>query len=79
MIARLVLRDFWMAGKAPTLREFAEAWVRATAAHTEPRPEGAYLADLSRGQAGKDWKKVRVKKAGKALEMLGELVRKHGG
>ena len=34
MIARLVLRNFWTAGRAPTLRQFARQWLRATAAHT---------------------------------------------
>jgi hypothetical protein len=70
MIARLVLRDYWTAGEAPTLRAFADAWVRAKAAHTEPRPEAAYLADRHRGKAGRDWKTVRREKAALALEIL---------
>ena len=75
MIARIVLRDFWIAGKAPTLRQFADEWIRATEAHTSPRPEGAYLADLARGTAGDDWKEVRIRRAKRALEALGRLVR----
>ncbi|MAG56571.1 MAG: hypothetical protein CMJ83_09800 [Planctomycetes bacterium] len=74
MIARLVLRDFWTAGTAPTMRQFAAAWIEATAAHTSPRPEGAYLVDLARGTAGDDWKEVRVAKASRALEVLAHLV-----
>ena len=74
MIARLVLRDFWTAGKAPTMRQFAKAWIEATAAHTSPRPEGAYLVDLARGTAGDDWKNVRVAKAKRALDALARLV-----
>ncbi len=74
MIARLVLRDFWLAGTAPTLSQFAAEWLRATAAHTEPRPEGVYLADRARGQAGPDWKDVRTRKAQEALDVLGRLV-----
>lgn len=78
MIARLVLRDFWTAGKAPTFAQLAKEWLRATEAHTQPRPEGAYLVDLSRGQAGKGWKRVRVRKAGQALKMLDALVAGRG-
>lgn len=74
MIARLVLRDFWSAGRAPTLKQFAGDWVRATAAHTSPRPEGAYLADLARGAAGPGWKQVRIDRAREALGLLDELL-----
>ena len=75
MIARLVLRDFWTAGKARTLRQFADEWVRATRAHTRPRPEGAYLSDLWKGEAGPDWKQVRIRKAKEALAILENLTR----
>lgn len=74
MIARLVLRDFWTRGHAPTLAEFARAWSSAKAAHTQPRPEGAYLADLARGTAGSDWKQTRVRKARQALRMLARIL-----
>ncbi len=74
MIARFVLRDFWTSGSAPTLQEFAEEWLRAQAAHTEPRPEGAYLVDLAQGRAGEGWKQVRNEKAKKALAILARLV-----
>jgi hypothetical protein len=74
MIARLVLRDFWTAGQAPTLRQFAAAWLEATAAHTRPRPEGAYLVDLAKGEAGTGWKQVRVRRARRALAALRELI-----
>lgn len=74
MIARLVLRDFWTAGRAPTLRQFAAAWLAATAAHVQPRPEGAYLADLARGAAGPGWRQVRVQRARQAMTTLQALV-----
>jgi len=74
MIARLVLRDFWTAGRAPTLRQFAQAWRAATAAHTAPRPEGAYLVDLAKGQAGAGWKQLRIERARRALATLRTLV-----
>lgn len=70
MIARLVLRDAWTAGRAPTLKQFAVEWLSADAAHRSPRPEGAYLADLARGEAGPGWKARRVERAGEALEGL---------
>ncbi len=76
MIARLVLRDFWTAGQAPTLRAFAQAWLRARANHKRPRPEGAYLVDLWKGTAGPEWKRVRVSKAHEALRMLRALIAK---
>jgi hypothetical protein len=66
MIARLVLREFWMAGKAPTMRQFADAWMDANAAHVRPRAEGAYLVDRFNGLAGSDWKQVRKQKAAEA-------------
>lgn len=73
MITRLVLRDFWTAGQAPTLAQLAKAWLGATAAHTHPRPEGAYLVDLARGEAGTSWKNKRIDKAREALAILAKL------
>lgn len=83
MIARLVLRDFWTAGEAPTLRQFADAWLLAKAEHTVgpsagPRPEGAYLVDLARGTAGPDWKAHRTRTARSALHRLEELIEDRG-
>lgn len=78
MIARLVLRDFWTAGKAPTMKQFAVAWIEATRQHTQPRPEGAYLVDLARGTAGPEWKAQRVERAARALRTLESLIVKRG-
>ena len=77
MIARLVLRDFWTAGEAPTLRQFADEWLRATSAHQSPRPEGAYLVDLARGEGGPGWKERRVERAEEALRVFEALTRGH--
>lgn len=74
MIARLVLRDFWTAGEAPTLRQFADAWVIAKNEHTAPRPEGAYLVDLARGTAGPDWKAHRIRTARSAMRRMNALI-----
>ena len=79
MIARLVLRDFWTGGEAPTLGAFARAWIAATEAHRRPRPEGAYLVDLWRGEAGPGWKERRVERAREALAMLARLLAGESG
>lgn len=79
MIARLVLRDFWTAGVAPTMRQFATAWSKATAEHQRPRPEGAYLVDRWKGEAGADWKEVRRAKAREALDLLARAERERTG
>lgn len=77
MIARLVLRDCWTAGVAPTLRQFADEWTRASAAHVRPRPEAAYLSDRRRGEAGSDWTQVRAERAAEALALIATLVAEH--
>ena len=74
MIARLVLRDAWLSGTALSLGEFAAQWLLATAAHTTPRPEGAYLVDLSKGKVDAAWKDVRQRMAEQALATLDQLV-----
>lgn len=78
MIARLVLRDFWTVGVAPTMQAFADAWVVATDAHTQPRPEGAYLVDRWKGTAGPDWKQVRADTAARALQIMDERLASRG-
>jgi len=47
MIARVVLRDFWANGIAPTLGQFAEAWMLAEKNNPKYHPEAAYLSDLN--------------------------------
>jgi hypothetical protein len=44
-IARILARDFWSKGIAPTYEEFASAWVAASDDHTQPNPEWAFLSD----------------------------------
>jgi hypothetical protein len=70
------MREFWSSGKAPTYREFAAAWLRASQEHTEPNPEWAFLSDRARGTAEKDWKKLRVRKAAAVLKTLARIVPK---
>jgi hypothetical protein len=72
-VARILARDFWSKGIAPTFREFALAWLMASEAHTEPNPEWAFLADQSKGKASSDWKQIRESKAKDVLRVLNRL------
>lgn len=72
-IARILARDFWSRGIAPTFKEYALAWVQAQREHDRPNPEWAFLADRTRGTAGEDWKRLRAKKALWVLARLKEI------
>ena len=74
-IARILAREFWTRGKAPTFKEFAAAWLQAVQEHTAPNPEWAFLSDRTRGTAAKDWKKLRAKKAASVLRGLNQIAR----
>ncbi len=69
-LARILARDFWSRGEAPTLEAFASAWIRATREHTRPNPEWAFLSDRANKTAGADWKSLRNKKAKRVLQIL---------
>jgi hypothetical protein len=72
-IARILAREFWSRGEAPTLEEFATAWLRASEAHTKPNPEWAFLSDLSSKAEISDWKKRRAKTAARVIRMLDRI------
>jgi hypothetical protein len=72
-IARILAREFWTRGKAPTLREFATAWIAATREHTRPNPEWAFLSERANKVSGADWKQLRIRKASKALKLLDQI------
>jgi hypothetical protein len=72
-IARILARHFWSKGEAPTLREFATAWIQASTEHTKPNPEWAFLADRANKVAGSDWKQLRVRKAAKVMKLLDQV------
>jgi hypothetical protein len=76
-IARILCREFWTSGQAPTFAEFAEAWTEAAAKGlgvAEGRhPEAAWLTDRARGTAGKDWKAKRERIAKRVLRTLGAI------
>jgi hypothetical protein len=69
-IARILAREFWTRGEAPSFAEFAQAWLKASAEHTKPNPEWAFLTDRSNRTAPKDWKRLRERKASAALKIL---------
>ncbi|HKD61634.1 MAG TPA: hypothetical protein VKB47_14320 [Terracidiphilus sp.] len=73
-IARMLAREFWANGKAPTFAEYAAAWMQSLAGHTVPNPEWAFLSDRANYRDVQDWKKLRAEKASKALRILNQLV-----
>lgn len=74
-IARILAREFWTRGKAPTFKEFAAAWLQAVQEHTAPNPEWAFLSDRTAGTTATDWKKLRAKKAASVLKRLNQISR----
>jgi hypothetical protein len=72
-IAQEVLRAHWSRNAAPTYREFANLWEKATAEHSGPNPEWAFLSDLAKGSGGPDWKKLRTQKAAAVIAILKKI------
>jgi hypothetical protein len=72
-IARILARDFWSSGKAPTFREYASAWLHASRVHLRPNPEWAFLSDRASKVAVRDWKKLRSQKAAKVMKLLAKV------
>ena len=73
-VARVLAMDFWTRGVAPTLEEFARAWVKAKAEeHRLLTPDYAYLTDLKHQRADGDWKARRKAKARSALTTLARI------
>ena len=73
-VARVLVTEYWTRGEAPTLSEFARAWVDAkTEEHKLLTPEYAYLTDLKRRRANADWKRLRERKAQSALATLDRI------
>jgi len=69
-VARILARNFWSGGKAPTFQEYARAWLRASREHIRPNPEWAFLSDRARKGAMQDWKELRTSKASKTMKLL---------
>jgi hypothetical protein len=72
-IARILARNFWSSGKAPTFREYARAWLRAMKEHAGPNPEWAYLSDRASKAGVPDWKKLRANRASKVMKVLSQI------
>ena len=72
-IARILARDFWSMGKAPTFREFAAAWLQASREHTRPNPEWAFLSDRATKGGIANWKSMRAQKAAHVLQVLDRI------
>ncbi len=73
-IARILLREFWTRGEAPTFKEYAKAWLKAKDDYSlKQHPEAAYLTDLSTGAVGENWKEKRIQKAEKVILSLEKL------
>ena len=69
-IARILAREFWRQGIAPTFQQFAAAWLSSNENHKKPNPEWAYLSDRTAGQDTSNWKQLRVIKARWVLDIL---------
>jgi hypothetical protein len=72
-IARILAREFWSKGEAPTLMEFATAWIQASTEHIRPNPEWAFLSDRANKLEVADWKQLRVLKASKVMKLLNQI------
>ena len=73
-VARILCREFWTRGEAPTFEEFSRGWLKARDDYSlAEHPEAAYLTDLSKGKAGKNWKALRQEKAAAVLKMLSDI------
>lgn len=72
-VARVLIMELWTQGQAPTLKTFADAWLKASEEMDLLTPEYAYLTDLANKEAGHDWKAVRRQRANQALRVLGSL------
>jgi hypothetical protein len=72
-IARILAREFWSKGEAPTLREYASGWIQASREHTRPNPEWAFLSDRANKLAVSDWKRWRAHKASKVMKLLNQI------
>jgi hypothetical protein len=72
-IARILARDFWSSGKAPTFREYASAWTHASREHLRPNPEWAFLSHRASKLDVRDWKKLRGQKAAKVMKLLDQI------
>jgi hypothetical protein len=75
-LARVLIMEFWTRGEAPTLEQFAAAWITAKDNQRDVlTPDYAYLTDRQRGEAGADWKAVRQETAERVMATLAKIPR----
>jgi hypothetical protein len=72
-IARILAREFWSKGVAPTYQEYAAAWMTASEHHKRPNPEWALLSDRADRKDTANWKRLREGKAKRVLKILNHL------
>ena len=72
-IARILARDFWSKGIAPTFQDYAAAWLQANENHRQPNPEWAFLSDRTKEKDTSNWKQLRAAKAKRVLDLLNTL------
>ena len=73
-IARMLLRQHWSTGVAPSFAEYAAAWLRAVEDHRSPNPEWDFLADRAQGKETSEWKALRAKKEAATLKLLYKIL-----
>ncbi len=73
-VARILAREFWSKGIAPTFQEYALAWLEAKENHQRPNTEWAFLSDRARCRKDtSNWKRSRTIKTKYVLSILNEL------
>ena len=72
-LARILAREFWSKGIAPTFQEFAASWLEARENHKRPKPEWAFLSDRADGKDTANWKRERAIKAEWVVNILNKL------
>jgi hypothetical protein len=72
-IARILAREFWSKGVAPTYKEYAAAWMSARENHKRPNSEWAFLSDRADRKDTANWKRLREEKATQVLKILDHL------
>jgi hypothetical protein len=77
-IARILAREFWARGEAPTFQEYTSAWLQVAIEHTQPNAEWAFLSDRANKTAVADWKQLRTSKAKKVMKTLNQIATAKG-
>jgi hypothetical protein len=71
--ARILAREFWTKGIAPTFQEFAASWLAAAQNHAQPNPEWAFLSDRNKRKDTSNWQQLRASTAKRVLRILSAI------